>query len=168
MTSETSQVIVVVLYDAVMFGTGTKQLAGAVFPIVHCSSQTQWGILHGLREMFERCLMEIGDEGARRGMGDADVGPVCSSEHITHITQHAAQRLCPPDRHPWLTPLRGTIYCGNHSLRRKEGGGEVVSQQTWENSQEFVMFLKNTVALNKPPGKIMHQNKCAEMSPQCL
>lgn len=28
--------------------------------------------------------------------------------------------------------------------------------------------FKNTVALNKPPGKIMHQNKCAEMSPHCL
>lgn len=53
------------------------------------------------------------------------LGPACSSEHITHITQHAAQRLRPRDRYP----LRGNIYCGNHSLRRKEvwgGGGLIV------------------------------------------
>ena len=49
---------------------------------------------------------------------------------------------CPPDRHPWLTLLRGNIYCGNHSLRRKEGGGEVVSRQRREynsDSRELVV-----------------------------
>lgn len=56
---------------------------------------------------------------------------------------------CRPDRHPWLSLLRGNIYCGNHSLRRKERGGEVVSRQRWEyniDSQELVVvklyFLK--------------------------
>lgn len=80
--------------------------------------------------------MKIGDGEARRtrrrnadgggGVGMVSkrpssrrLGPACSSEHITHITQHAAQRLRPRDRYP----LRGNIYCGNHSLRRKEVGG---------------------------------------------
>lgn len=71
------------------------------------------------------------------------LGPVCSSENITHITQHASQRLSVSPRPPPMADSAEREHLlWKSQFEEAEMGGEVVSRQKREynsNSQDLVV-----------------------------